>query len=246
MNLLIALVLLAQGPTAPETRKAHQGKPKKNEAEELFRKMEAMLIKAETVQLEWSMTAKGAVAGNGEGTLFLETPKKVRLNLKIEVAGRKEEGTIISDGKRTKRITPRLPDRPSEKTGSHIRDMMILFVTRSGFLMGPGALDTPNPKDYGTINPKERLLVSQFKLTDERKFGERVAQGLSYNLSFGTRGEAGTITLWVDKKTALPIQRVMSQSQGGKVVTLTETYSNVKLNEKIDPKTFELPKEEEK
>ena len=242
MNLLIALALLAQEPTAPRIANVTLEKPNENEAEEFFRKMEEKLLKAETVQLEWSLTVKGIMTGKGEGTLFVETPKKVRLKFKLETAGRKEEGIVTSDGKRTKRNTAGLRDYPSQKSGSHIREMMIFLVTRSGFLMGPGALDTANRKAYGTIDPKELFLVSRFKLTGERTFGERVAQGVSYNLSFGKRGEAGTIILWVDKKTSLPIQRVSSQSHGEKVMTLKETYSNVKLNVKIDPKTFELPK----
>ena len=137
--------------------------------------MERKLLKAETIQLEWSMVAKGVMEGKGKGTLFLKAPRKVRINIKMEMAGRKEEMSVVSDGKLTKRAAPDLPNMQAQKTGEHIRDMMVLYITRSGFLVGPGALDTPKPEDYGTIDPRTRLLVSQFKLTEERKIGERVA-----------------------------------------------------------------------
>ena len=46
--------------------------------------------------------------------------------------------------------------------------------------------------------------------------------------------------MWLDTKTNLPLKRVITLSKDKS--TITETYSKMKIDEKIDRKRFELPK----
>ena len=49
--------------------------------------------------------------------------------------------------------------------------------------------------------------------------------------------------MWIDTKTNLPLKRAIMTQKGDDKFTVTETYTKLKLDEKIDPKMFELPKE---
>ena len=51
------------------------------------------------------------------------------------------------------------------------------------------------------------------------------------------------MTVWIDTKTNLPVKRVTEVTEGDTKMTMTETIKKFKLDEKVDPKTFELPKE---
>ena len=39
----------------------------------------------------------------------------------------------------------------------------------------------------------------------------------------------------------LPVQRVLVSKKGAETLTITESYSKITIDGKLDPKTFELP-----
>ena len=55
-------------------------------------------------------------------------------------------------------------------------------------------------------------------------------------------GEKINETVWVDAKTHLPLKRLLTAKVGDQELKVTETYSKVVVDEKIDAQTFELPK----
>ena len=48
--------------------------------------------------------------------------------------------------------------------------------------------------------------------------------------------------VWIDIKTTLPVKRQLRVNMGGERMTLTENYSEFRLNAKLDAKVFDLPK----
>jgi hypothetical protein len=106
-------------------------------------------------------------------------------------------------------------------------------VSRSGILLGlliatPGGLE---------------LRASDFKLGRKQKVGDRQTQAVEYNSTvLGAKEPMATI-VWIDVETKVPLKRSFRMKEGGKEGTMTETFSNVKLDGKIDPKKFELPKD---
>ena len=97
----------------------------------------------------------------------------------------------------------------------------------------------PEPFANPDFDLKEGFSVSGFKLGPKERIGEGKARRVDYTLA--VKGNEGTfpVSLWIDLKTGLPVKRQVGT--GVAKVWYTETYQ-VKLNDKLDPKTFELPK----
>ena len=47
--------------------------------------------------------------------------------------------------------------------------------------------------------------------------------------------------MWIDTETFLPVKRTLLVAGGGLEYRYMETFNEVVLDEKVDPKTFELP-----
>lgn len=50
------------------------------------------------------------------------------------------------------------------------------------------------------------------------------------------------VTVWLDAKSKLPLKREITMKHDNRAITLTETYSTLALDEKVDEQRFELPK----
>ncbi len=211
----------------------------KNEAEQLFRKMEANLAKAKTLDLAFETIYGEKNLRSGQrlkGTLAVTDENQLRL----QVNGGKANATVhlrISDG--TRAITKVEFDDPPPKVAKTPKKLAANYrnvVARTGVL--PALL----PHGYAYANGggfyNKMFPVSDFKLGSKEKVGEREAQRLDY--VFGIKGEKVTypVTVWIDVKTELPLKRLVSD---GGLVWFTETYE-LKLDGKLDSKMFELPK----
>jgi hypothetical protein len=141
----------------------------------------------------------------------------------------------ISDGAQAVLVVEGNNDKPKpKKTPKNLIPKYRTFLARSGVLL---ALLPPS---FGNEENdfRERLLVSDFKLGNKEKIGERVTQRIDYLLSFKGQKTTCPVTLWIDLKTGLPVKRLVSD---GGLPWFTETYE-LTLDGKLDPKMFELPK----
>lgn len=211
----------------------------KNEGEQLFRKMEANLEKAKTLDLAFeTIYGKGNLRSGQrlKGTLAATSENQLRL----QVTGGKANETVhlrISDGVRA--ITKVEFDDPPPRLAKTPKNLAANYrnvVARTGVL--PALL----PHGYAYANDggdyKRMFPVTGFKLGDKEKVGDREAQRLDYVL--GIKGQSATypVTVWIDLKTELPLKRLVSD---GGLPWFTETYE-LKLDGKLDAKTFKLPK----
>ena len=77
---------------------------------------------------------------------------------------------------------------------------------------------------------------------NKEKVGEQEAQVVRYNLFL--RGKVKlSVRVWLDAETKLPLKRVTTIPGKGAQITVTETFTRLTLNPKIEPKAFELPKD---
>src|SRR5262249_879396 len=86
------------------------------------------------------------------------------------------------------------------------------------------------------------LKISEFKLGSKQKVGNRQAQPVEYNSTIKDTKKSMTTVVWIDIETKLPLRREFRMKEGGMEGALIETFTDVKLDGKIDPKKFELPK----
>ena len=219
----------------------------KNEAEALLRKMEDKLSDAKTLQIRiegTSKSSKGPVTM--KSTLYLEGAKRLRMEMEVQSGTDKTSFLAVSDGSNLK--TSGKTDLSNDKSnGPYQNDTpMILNIPlvhaliRTEIELCASWLEATADRNA----PIERRRMPDYqnsKMGKREKIGNRNAQRVHFT-SFG-RGNPVSVTLWIDVETTLPIKRELRGMQGVEDVTTIETFSEVKLDEKIDPAKFELSKE---
>ncbi|HEU4339725.1 MAG TPA: hypothetical protein VFS19_06625 [Planctomycetota bacterium] len=202
----------------------------KNEAETLFRKMEEKILKAKTLRakLAGEMKEKKFTI---TGEFLADEGSKVR----IEIEGKGEEevrkALVICDGKKLS-FTAEAP--VTFEVPETFGKLMRASLARGGFL---SALEFADRESKAKTDPEEAYKVTGFKMEAREKVGDREAQAVSYTVT--RKGRDAAATLWIDISTQLPLKRVLKVD----TVTLTESYSDVRVDEKIDAAKFEIPKE---
>jgi outer membrane lipoprotein-sorting protein len=236
-----------------------QEKQEANQAERLFQQLEERLSKAETIQLKYKAALKLEQVKpddkerrpNVEGLLLLQKGNKVRLHIdgRILPLWEPDKVVVISNGTM---MTSGLPGpRPldgkakAEKAPPNLQSTFVASLTREGILMlvmthvAGGTL----AENIGDELGRKKETPSEFTMRGKEKLGETETQVIEFHLKVrdGSKKEDMLVTLWLDAKTHLPVQRVLRLTEGGKVAgALTETYEAFKLDEKIDRAQFEI------
>ena len=207
--------------------------------------MEEKIAKADSLQVTLDSkfeSSKGKGSGTIQGTLTLGAGDKARAELNLNFMGKAMKIQMVSDGtKMVESIDGKA--KPAKETTKHFRDTMTAVLARSGFsagflLAGANQVDKVDKED----NPLKMVLVSDFKKLKVEKIGDRDALVIQYKLTMKGADIAPTGTVWLDLKTNLPLKRVIRAEMGSETMTLTENYSNFRINPKLDDKLFELPK----
>ena len=204
----------------------------KNEAEELFRKMEAKLVAAKTIQ----MKVKGLLnEGKVQVTVDLQVAEenRARLAAEMKILDQTVTSGSVSDGKNIQRTSTegiRLPLQPTpEKFGQLVRRCIAAYgCVTAGYAFSEGS----------KADPAVAYKVTEFVLGPKEKIGKTETQMVQYKLA--TKDESGiTVMVWIDPKTNLPVKRRLTSEHKA----VEETYSELKFDEKIDPAKFELSKD---
>lgn len=223
-----------------------------NEAEKLFRDMEKKITAAKGLEVVFTYQLEGKTT---KGSLLLTNDNKARL----QVSGRFSFGIkgnanfeMVSDGKKFKTKGARLVSGPTGKAGFKLGGQTegetpkafhawyAATVSRSG--MGPLVLGLPYTLG-AEIDPdgeETRMKVYDFKAGAAEKVGKRQAKPVRYRCGKGGDDDP-EVTVWIDTETGLPLKRVYALPRGERI-RITENYSEVNLNPKVDAKALELPK----
>jgi outer membrane lipoprotein-sorting protein len=212
-----------------------------NEGEQAYRKMEKAFLDAKAVECAFEIKVEDAQVSTVKGDLALGEGSKVRLAVKGDSAGKEFKSAIISDGKRMVAVGGPTQEEPKESP-AWIGEALRGTTARCGitgvvliFLVAPAGEDKEFKLD-------DRLKVADFKLGKAEKVDGKEAQVIEYNCTLKGQDEPMKMKVWVDAKTNLPLKREIKSKPAGQDVTVTETYSKITLDGKIDAKTFDLPK----
>jgi outer membrane lipoprotein-sorting protein len=209
------------------------GSVQENEAEKLYRALEAKIAAAKVVKVagETVTPAKGSIEatllfaqGNkAKGRIVLSTDKKPVLDC-----------SLFSDGKRMKLSVKPGIDTTKDAPG-HLHELL----ARGGCRMGVMVLLFPFNKDEAVRGPDAlmQLPLSDFRLGQNEKVAGREARVIHFRVA-GTEGFAQT--LWLDAKTLLPLKRSLIQE--GVKEGMTEVYREFTLDPHVDASVFELQK----
>jgi outer membrane lipoprotein-sorting protein len=205
----------------------------KDDAESLFKKMEEKIVKAKSL--------RSKLAGEMEeakfkltGDLLLDEGSKVRIDVQGKGEGDEKKALVISDGKKlymksNDSDTAQGFDAP-ETFGKLIR----IAFARAGFLSAFEFCDSENRAKTG---PETAYTMTGLKLGSKEKVGDRDAQAVTYTVT--RKGRDAAATVWIDTATLLPLKRVLKMDG----MTLSESYSDLKVDEKIEAARFEIPKD---
>jgi outer membrane lipoprotein-sorting protein len=156
-----------------------------------------------------------------------------------EVFGMSGRFTIVGDG--TKMWLVGKSAKEAKYYPKWMGEFVRAAVARSG-LMVHFILESEGPADPD-MKLDEKIPVTDFRLGKKEMVGKQEAQVVQHTLTLKLPKEVkAEVTVWIDTKTQLPLKRVFTTTAEGKKVTVTETYTKVELDGKIDPKQFELPK----
>jgi len=209
-----------------------------HEAEELFRKMEEKFTKANSFQLSWKVAAtikEGELTA--EGTVLLSEGNKARIDFAAKVLDQDQKDQFISDGKTLETYGSR---SSSVATPETFNKTVLGSIARGGAVQ---ALTVINMKYYTReSDPRKLFTLSSFAMGKKEKVEKREAQVIEFKATLNPNKQEATVKLWIDCESGLPLKRVFTVNEMKQEIVSTETYSNIKFDEKIDSSKFEFPK----
>jgi len=205
----------------------------KNEAEELYKKMEAKILEAKTIQVKVKGSMEDGKIGLAADILLGES-NRARLDVEMQIQGSIRTFGSVSDGKS---IQVTATDGTRQAAYATPETFGVLF-RRGIAIVGAMHASSAFSGRMATSDPATAYKVSDFVLGPKGKVGETEAQMVQYKVA--TKYDTNiTVMVWIDPKTHLPLKRTVTAA----MKSGEETYSEVKLDEKIDAAKFELPKE---
>ena len=168
---------------------------------------------------------------------------KAKFTIMIDADGQKQTMEAIADGSKTVHIRGGKRDEPKD-TPRNMAAGFAVITTRMGIAVLSIRKEGEDQFKADKFDKDKFMPLSDFKLGKKEKVGDKETQAVEYLIALeGQDGEKFPVTVWIDTKTNLPVKRVMVIDKQNMKTTVTETIKSYKVDEKIDPKTFELPKD---
>lgn len=208
-----------------------------NEAEKLFRAMEKKIVSSLACEIKFEYKMQ---KGSAKGTMLVAGEKQFHLTisgLEDVLFGRM---VVIGDGASVSMSTA----KASWETPCNLRTWVGYPFCRGGLFVAVHMIPATRGENK-QLQPDAKdssFQVYNFKLVGEEKIGDIKTTKIEYKVG-SRRGEQddSPITLWIDSATQLPVQRLIKGSHSEPNLMIKETYQ-CKLDPKVDPKIFEIPK----
>lgn len=231
MRMCVLLALTAGSLLAADPPKDDEAT---NEAEKVFRTMEEKLTKSKTLECVFDVKL-GTVSY--DGCVFLAEGNRARVEINEATKGRPMRLLIVSDGTRQSFQDNGLGQPQFSDTPKNLNAEILTWLARPGVFLPQAPLP-----DVKADDAKDRFRVSGFRLGNKEKVGGGEARRLDYQLAVKGINDPLSVALWLDVKTGLPVERIVTERVAGEKMAVTETYAKLTLDEKVDPKKFDLPK----
>jgi outer membrane lipoprotein-sorting protein len=214
-----------------------------NDAEKLFRAMQAKINEANAIQAAFDveLKANGEVA-KGKGSLLFTKENEARFKMTVDEKGKEVTTAGTSDGKRMKfaKSPEAIAKAESDPTPKELHSLLATMVSGPGlWLTYEGEYLNGAAAGFFKFAVEGIRLVA-FEAGAPEKVGGRDAKVVSYLLAGLPGVTAYHVTVWIDAQTWLPLKRTLVPV-GFESGRITETCEFT-LNPKIDAKAFELPK----
>lgn len=214
-------------------------------AEKAFQEMNATLARAKSFECTVEVQAGGAQGkATFKGRLVVAEGNKVRTEMEGDFQGKPTSFVTVSNGTKSVAIVEKQA-QPTQDAPKNLSKMIMAALARGGVFV-PTFLAVREQRDGEKLPDaviEDMLKMSNFKFGKKEKIDGHEAQAIEYTLTLsGPQQVTMNTTLWIDTVTHLPVKRVLTAKPDGQEIAVTETYSKVTVDGKIDPKVFELPK----
>ena len=183
-----------------------------------FTSLEERLLTAQTVRLDYRVTATGAVEAELVGELQIEG-ESIRLTGRGHFAGEPAELRLESDGARYtfgNASGVETADQPA-----HLREAIVIGLTRMGILHNLARLTGAAPPDHADGGVQDWVTVGSFRADTA------VPGAVSFDLTVS--GEpSGTASLEIDESGG-PVRRLQTVAFPGGEMQVVESYATVTI-----------------
>ncbi|GMV83560.1 MAG: hypothetical protein AMXMBFR7_47440 [Planctomycetota bacterium] len=219
-----------------------------NEARRLIGKMEDFLIRTTSLEFKYQVSAvqNGIKAVDLTGEVVLETGNKGKITYSGEMQRKSISMDQRSNGSEylVSVVMGAAQEKSEQRTyaPSHFKENFTKSWLRLGIFTSVNAMIPPkNPppkKDLPPLSMNTIAPIISYKLGEKETVDNREAQIVETQ---ATQGEIKiNSTFWLDPVKALPLKRVTILEAPAGSTTFTETYSEMKWNQKIDPERIKL------
>jgi outer membrane lipoprotein-sorting protein len=232
-----------------------------NEAETLFRAMQKKIMAANAFEVTFTYHV-GLTGTSGELLVTKGNQMRLKIKPRPRLLGRSRRNQdadaafeVVSDGKliRTRNVRMSVwsngmpaaePGGQSEwPTPKNFHDALGVLVCRGGLWFTVFIMPyLPAGDGARMIEPDKgsKMQIYDFKLDGAEKVGEHQAKVIRYRFGKGDGcRDDEEITLWIDARTLLPLQRSFTLKK--ERVPITEIYQTFKVDPPIVAGAFELP-----
>jgi outer membrane lipoprotein-sorting protein len=212
-----------------------------DDAEKLFRKMEQRLVRAKTLRVAAEFTMQASEEMKFKGTFSLAPGDRARLAMISTVGGKTRKGLVVSDGKQMQWSNDGVVGSVAPTTPK-MNELFAAKFARAGigfsFLLAVRS-DVP----VETVKSIDELYpASGFRFGKKEKVDGRATRVVEHKLTWAGKEPVFAVTVWLDAKTNLPMKRRLTATKDGSTITITEVYTDVALDGKLDDKLFTLPR----
>ena len=194
--------------------------PAQSDPANAFRALEDRLLQAETIQMDFHVTAEGAVEADLRGELKISSTNGVRLTGAGQFAGQmvdlvlQTEGEEYMFGNRADGTVAPVPD--------HLTEALVIGLTRMGILHNLARLTGAAPPDHADGGVRECVEVNSVTVVPDR------SGSTSFDLTVS--GEpSGSALLEIDSSGRPVVRRQTVRFAAGEM-RVVERYSSVTIN----------------
>lgn len=207
------------------------------EAPALVAGLEELLLRDTGVIVPFKVEAEGALEVALEGSMQLAPGGRARLDAEGTFGGEPVSALLVSDGRRM--IWVDNGERHEGPTPSHLREGLVLGLSRMGILHNLARLVAGSPPDAtdGSAGAWVQMVGPAHAGSDP---SEPTGVGVHFGIVVGGV-PAGEATLWMDPETGVPLLRRQEVSFPGGSMQVTERYAGPMADVEVEDSLFVLP-----
>ena len=206
------------------------------DVEIVFLDAETRLIRSPSTQIDFTVTAEGAVTASIKGVLYLEKRDRGRLQAAGTFAGEPVDLRLTSDGARM--VGGAVGQTFDMDAPPRLRESFVIGLTRMGILHNLARLSGGQPPDHADGTVKEWLGLSNFVSRQAPNGPATVLWPATFDLAVG--GEPSAVaTVWIDR-AGLPKRREQTVQFENGEMRVVEEYTVTEREVDEDPERYRV------